>query len=52
MQDMYGLTEIASKTLMFRYPIEANERSISDGIEDGVQNVSRIRHFEVKVDRE
>jgi hypothetical protein len=50
MREMHGLTEIASKTLLFRYPIEANERCISDSIEDRVQNESRIRHFEVVVD--
>jgi hypothetical protein len=50
MRGMHGLTEIASNTLTFRYPIEANERCISDGIEDRVQNDSRIRHFEVEVD--
>lgn len=50
MQEMHGLTEIASNTLMFRYPIEANERSISNRIEDRVQNDSRFRHFEVDVD--
>ena len=45
MRDRHGLTEIASKALMFRYPIEANERSISDGVKDGVQNDFRSRHL-------